>query len=98
MLLELLSSGMTMDEILGDYEDLLAVLAFAALLLHALPSDTAGAAKACHPTTRFPASKYSFLWNLISTPASDKKMPPPLAKVEKIKKSGNYVAVAAWNS
>ena len=37
MLLELLSSGMTLDEILGDYEDLqrddlLAVLAFAARL------------------------------------------------------------------
>jgi uncharacterized protein (DUF433 family) len=37
MLLELLSSGMTLEEILGDYEDLeredlLAVLAFAARL------------------------------------------------------------------
>jgi uncharacterized protein (DUF433 family) len=37
MLLELLSSGMTFDEVLGDYEDLeredlLAVLAFAARL------------------------------------------------------------------
>ena len=37
VLLELLSSGMTLDEILGDYEDLeredlLAVLAFAAMV------------------------------------------------------------------
>ena len=39
MILELLSSGMTMDEILADYadlerDDLLAILAFAAHVLH----------------------------------------------------------------
>jgi len=47
MLLELLSSGMTYDEILGDYEDLqpedlLAVLAFAARLSQTKRLQTVG--------------------------------------------------------
>jgi uncharacterized protein (DUF433 family) len=47
MLLELLSSGMTPDEILGDYEDLeradlLAVLAFAAKLSQTKRLQSAG--------------------------------------------------------
>jgi uncharacterized protein (DUF433 family) len=45
--LELLSSGMTLDEILGDYEDLeredlFAVLAFAARLSHTKRLQTVG--------------------------------------------------------